>query len=1323
MHNKDISGFRLSPQQKRLWLLQQDSFSSHAMCCLLLEGNLKPEVLKAALQQLVVKHEILRTTFRHISGIKIPVMVVSNTNLLWCELNLSDEEAKEQKAKIQELIQAEKCQDFDLQQGPLLHTCLIRLSAQKHVLLVSLPAICADTQTLKNLVRAISHAYAACIQGEELDDEVVQYVQVSEWQNQLLEDPEAEVGKEYWRQQDLSSLATLTLPFESKSAKKSEFDECSPSVINLEVVQKIEALVKKYDSSADVFFLACWQTLLMRLLGQPDIIVGIGCARREYEELHNVLGLIATWLPIHCHLAPDLRFGEVLELVGQATQDAKEWQDYFVWEHANGSNGKVSAFPIGFEFEELPEKWLAAGISFSLYKQYTCIEPFKVKLTCTRDNDSLSYSFHYNVNGFAAETIQRLAGQFETLLASALAHPDTAISQLDILSQVERQQLLVEFNNTHQDYPKDRCIHQLFEEQVERTPNNAAVVFEDQQLTYAQLNAQANQLAHHLQKIGVGPEVLVGLYVERSLSMIVGLLGILKAGGAYLPLDPALPTESLTLRLQDAQAQVLLTQQSLVNTLPTQTARVISLDKNRDKIAQNSEGNPNSEVKSDNLVYVIFTSGSTGRPKGVAIEHQQLLNYYYAIKDRLNLSVRANFATLSTLAADLGNTTVFTSLCTGGCLHLISSSRAVDPVGLAEYCQRHPIDCLKIVPSHLRVLLASSLPKSILPRQQLILGGEAATWDLIEQIKNMAPECHILNHYGPTEATVGVLTYAVKDKQAGYDSQTVPLGRPLANTQVYVLDEQRRPVPIGIKGELYIGGAGLARGYLNQSNITASRFIANPLIKTHSIASNCGSHLYKTGDLVRCLPDGNIEFIGRVDRQVKMRGFRIELEEIEAVLSQHPGVQQAVVSVQGEDLNNKRLAAYLVPNREQTPSVSNLCSFLKEKLPQYMVPSAFVMLNALPLTSNGKVDLSALPTPNRANCEQQAAFVAPRDTLEVQLVHIWEDILQVSPIGVTDNFFDLGGHSLLAIGLIAQIQHKFRQNLPLATLFQSTTIEQLAGTLRQQISSTSWSPLVEIQRGGSNRPFFCVHPVGGNVFCYVDLAYHLDPNQPFYGLQAAGLNGEQEPCPQIKAMAERYIKAIRAIQPSGPYLLGGWSMGGIVAFEMAQQLQAQGQKVALLALIDATAKVSDTEYTDEDDVTLLGSFAQDLLGLSLEHHDFSVDHFLQLSPEQRLTYILEQGQITNLPISHLFHVFKTNCRAVANYVPLAYPGRVTLFRANNHAESHLDPTMGWGKLAAEGVEIHVVPGNHYTLIGKPYVQVLAEQLRNCLDKAQAFFAN
>ena len=1062
MQNQIIEGFRLSPQQKRFWLLKTDGLiEDFAQCAIRIEGQIEVELLRVALQQVCDRHEVLRTRFHRQAGMKFPLQVIAeSSHIIWNFVDASNLSIQEQSIKV-EAIQAKNHYNYSCEEDLAICADLVKLSAEQHILIIKTPSICADSWTLKNLVREISRAYAACLNATELSEETIQYLQFSEWQNELIEGEDAATGKTYWQQQ-LQSLSELTLPFEGEFTEKKKFIPAVYAIkIESELITKLEAIAFRNNVTISEVLLTCWQILLWQLTEESDIVVRTIFDGRKYEELHEVLGLLAKWLPIRCDVRSQYKFTEVLSQLRSNLQSASEWQEYFLEDDST-----VVDFPVSYEFVELLDRHFAGDVSFTLEKQSICFEPFKLKLTCLQTPESLTAEFQYNTELFDLETIQAIATQFQTLVASVVNNPEATVDELEIISDRIRHQLLVECNNTQINYPQGKLIHQLFEQQVERSLNKIAVVFEQQQLTYAELNARANKVARYLQRQGVKAETLVGICLERSLDFIVALLGILKAGGAYLPLDPAFPTANLAFRLQDAQVSVLLTQTGIFDTEVAQSPKIIYLDADWQAIAQESDTNPNNQLKPENLAYVLYTSGSTGQPKGVAIEHRQILNYVYAIAEKLQLPAGASFATVSTFAADLGNTAIFPALCMGGCLHIIAPHKASDPAALADYFDRHPIDCLKIVPSHLTALLTSSAYNAILPRQCLVLGGEAVSWDLIKIIQQYAPNCRIINHYGPTETTVGVLTYPLSN-QHNYNSKTVPIGRAIANTQVYLLDPQLQPVPIGVPGELYIGGAGLARGYLHQAQLTSEKFVAHPFVE--------GARLYKTGDRARYLPDRNIEFLGRLDDQVKIRGFRIELGEIETILTQHPEVKQAVV-VACEDLPGDRiLAAYIVPKRKPAPSSNDLRHFLQARLPDYMLPSAFAILKAFPLTPNGKIDRRALPAPERV-CPE-VAYVAPRSVVEQQLVEIWAKVLGLERVGIHENFFELGGHSLLLTQLLVQVRDTFQVDLSLGNLFEAPTVLRLAERIeaaRQAKSFTSDRDFVALRAEAVLDP--TIHP-------------------------------------------------------------------------------------------------------------------------------------------------------------------------------------------------------------------------------------------------------
>lgn len=906
-------------------------------------------------------------------------------------------------------------------------------------------------------------------------------------------------------------------------------------------------------------------------------------------------------------------------------------------------------------------------------------------------------------------------------------------SDLPHLTVAERSAWLVERNNPRTDYP-NLPIHQLFEAQVEQTPDAVALVCGDKQLTYRELNNRANQLAHHLQALGVKPDTLVAICVERSLEMVVGLLGVLKAGGAYIPIDPAYPLERRAYKLNDSQAPVILTQARLLETLPASSAKVVLLDADWEVIACESQENPVSETTSDNLAYVIYTSGSTGNPKGVMIPHRGMVNHSLAMAKQFNLQASDRVLQFSSMSFDIIIEELYPSLLNGAAVILRSEEMLSSTTNFLQFIEQERVTILNLPTAYWHELANGlSLLKEPMPAtvRLVVVGGEKASRSIyLTWLQLVGEQVRWLNSYGPTETTVTATVYDPSaDPERERLQSEIPIGRPLANVQAYILDPELQPVPAGEAGELYIGGAGLARGYLNRPDLTAEKFIQNPF------SDDPNSRLYKTGDSVRYLLDGNIEFIGRIDYQVKIRGFRIELGEIEAAIEQHPAVQQTVVLAREDVPGNKRLVAYVVANQEQPFTIGELRNFLKEKLPEYMVPAAFVMLDTLPLTPNGKVDRRALKAPNSIVSGSERPIADPRNQLEFQLTKIWEEILGISPIGIKDNFFELGGHSLLVMRLMARINEIFGKNLPLNALFEVPTVEQLANLLLQAGGAASSGALVAIQPEGSKPPFFCVHEIIGNAIYCQRMARYL-PGQPLYGLQSIGLNGQQ-PHRRVEDMAAHYIQEMQTIQPSGPYYLGGYSFGGYVAFEMARQLQAQGEKVALLALFDAElegrdvrrvplswlwSKVKQVFHSDPKSVWK-GAIAKAKAwwsnkrvkqGQAWESKDWGEEYLSELNQSLHL-------DSNNAMDRSIQRVTEANVEATNNYVPQLYPGRVTLFRAmlDQVPEGwYRDPYLGWSEFATEGIEIKETSSRHTNMFDEPQVKGVAEKLRVCLDKAQ-----
>jgi surfactin family lipopeptide synthetase A len=700
-------------------------------------------------------------------------------------------------------------------------------------------------------------------------------------------------------------------------------------------------------------------------------------------------------------------------------------------------------FQVMFILQNAPRQVLELpGLTLTPLELDSGTAKFDMTLSMIEEAAGLRGWLEYNTDLFDAVTIRRLLGHFRSLLAGILTDPDQRLAELPLLTESERRQLLVAWNATAAQYPKDQCLPQLFEAQVEHTPDATAVVFEDQQLTYRELNVRANQLAHHLRKLGIGPEALVAICVERSLDMVVGLLGILKAGGAYVPLDPAYPMERLVFMLEDAQASVLLTQKRLLASLPEHKTRVICLDTEWEVMAQEPAENPACKVTTGNPAYVIYTSGSTGQPKGVMIPHQGIVNYLAWCTKAYAVAGGSGAPVHSPLGFDLTITSLFSPLLAGQSVVLLPEEQGIEALGTLLRTG-DDFSLVKITPAHLEVL-SQGLPAAaaVGRARALIIGGEALWGESLAFWRTHAPDTRLINEYGPTETVVGCCIYEVPPEAS--IPGPVPIGRPIANTQLYILDPMLQPVPIGVPGELYIGGDGLARGYLNRPDLTAEKFIPNPF------GSEPGARLYKTGDLARHRPDGNLEFLGRLDHQVKLRGFRIELGEIEAVLGGHPAVREAVVVVREDVPGDVRLVAFVVSDREPAPPSRELRAFLQAKLPDYMIPSVFIRLDALPLTPNGKVDRRALPAPDQARPAPEDAFVAPRTPVEEELARIWAQVLGLERVGIHDNFFALGGHSLLATRVVSRLRDTFHTELPLRSLFEAPTVAGLALTIAQR---------------------------------------------------------------------------------------------------------------------------------------------------------------------------------------------------------------------------------------------------------------------------------
>ena len=1074
-------GIRLAPQQRRLWALSRgDGAQSYAArSAVRLNGSLDKAALREAIGRVAGRHEILRTGFRVFPGMDLPVQVIADAAApAHEEIDLTGLGGQAQELELERLFKGRPSRPFT-SEGPTLRTTLVSRSETLHVLLIDLPAACADSITLGNLTREISQDYEVCRLGGGASHSPVQYADVSEVFNELLESDETEAGRAYWRRQDLSSLPNLRLPFGEQASGERVF---APALISARVesavVEKIDAFSREFAASPSVILLACWQLLLWRLTGQADVIVGATFDGRTYEGLSEALGLFARCLPVICHVEADDTFADLVARVGRAANDVYEWQDYFTpppQRGANGDGGELQELPYCFEFEESAPAHTAGDITFSTDRQYVCLNRFRAKLRCVRAGSDVTAELHYDRSLYSAEEVEVLSDQFNALLRSALGGPRGRVADLGILSDEQRRRILTGFNQTGSEYPQGLCVQQLFEEQSARTPERVAVSFEGRRLTYGELNARANRLALQLQDAGVGPEIRVGLYLERGVEAIVGLLGILKAGGAYVPLDPASPAERLAFIISETRLSVLLTQSELRENLPGAAdapVRAICLGRDDDLPATASHPNPRCRATPENLAYIIYTSGSTGRPKGVMVEHRSVVNLSFALSEVVYEGAGGPLAVgLNAPLTFDASVKQLLQLLHGHTLHILPEEVRSDPERFVAFLRRENLSAFDCTPFQLKSLLANGLAEETGGRLQMVLvGGEALderTWRVLARDGRIA----YFNLYGPTECTVDAAVCRVQSSPG-----QATIGRPVPNAEIYILDEQLRPVAIGVPGEIHVGGGGVARGYLERPAHTAERFIPNPF------GGARGGRLYKTGDLARYLPDGRIKYLGRNDHQVKVRGHRVELKEIEAVASEHPSVKEAVAAGR-EGAAGAELFLYVVPSEGALEAdgdgtgepglKAGLREFLRLRLPEYMVPSGFVLLPALPVSANGKVDRARLPDPPKDTSAVQLKYEPPRNELESAIASIWREELHLERVGIHDNFFDLGGSSLVLARVFDRLQTMYGKKLRMVEMFRHPTVNALAEYLsREHPDSFRWEgidKLVDRRKAATKR--------------------------------------------------------------------------------------------------------------------------------------------------------------------------------------------------------------------------------------------------------------
>ncbi len=1315
----------LTSSQLEIWvassLSTEASASFNLSTRLDLTGRLDVPALRRAIQLLVDHHDGLRLSFSP-DGTSMVFAPAVELEIPLVDLSLPD--AQDIEGRLEEISRAQSETPFDLTRSPLVRARIIRCGPERHVVLITIHHVVCDGYSFATLIRNLETAYAALSRGQRPPlKEAKQYSEYVRWKMEKQKSPDFGAAEAHYLSLFSDIPPALDLPTDRLRPSNPTF-RCGEIIhrIDASLITGLRKIGVRHGASLFTTLLAALKVLLYRLSGQGDITVGVFTAGQSLVDGNDLVGDCVNTHALRSSIDRKEPFSAFLTRVQRAVLDMYDHSHYTLGDllkklKAHRDAGRNPLFSVEFNLERALGSGTFGDVRMEARLVPKSFHIRELSLNVKESEESAELGCWFNRDLYDRETVSLWVTYFEQLLRSILAAPEAPIGRLDLLPIDERRSLLAAGNDSAQSYPESRCVHELFEDQADRTPQAVAAVFQDVSITYGELNRRADRVARSLRSAGVQPEDRIGVCVERSLDMLTGLLGILKSGCAYVPLDPAFPRDRLATMLDDAGCRILLTQSGLMRFLSgaetrlaedatppsdlTEGRMVIPIDQELPVV--DSPPPLAREPRSSDLAYVIYTSGSTGRPKGVEIPHRSVVNFLSSMRRRPGITPDDSLLAVTTLSFDIAVLELFLPLVSGARVIIASREEALDGSRLRELLRARSPTVMQATPATWAMLLDAGWPGS--PQLRILCGGEELAPDLARKLLGMCGD--LWNMYGPTETTV----WSSVERVESVDG-SIPLGKPIANTNLFILDEDLQPVPIGVPGELYIGGDGVARGYANRHDLTAERFVRNPL------GDDPGSRLYRTGDLARYRPNGELQFLGRLDHQVKIRGYRIELGEIEETLRRHPATAEVVVLAREDAPGDKRLAAYLTSRNAEPPTTRQLREHLRERLPDYMVPSYFVILDRFPLTANGKIARQKLPKPDLDAAGSGTACVASRDTIELQLTNIWRKVLGVKRIGIKDDFFELGGHSLLALQLFQEIDSGLGRKLPLATLFQATTIEQLAEILRDETWEPNWKSLVPIREGGSRPPLFLVHGAEGNVLIYRRLAHHLGPDQPVYGLQSLGLGADGEVARSFEDMAVEYIREIRSLQPEGPYLLGGYCLGGTLALEMARQLRSQGETVALIALLETY------------NARAIGGVPSRAVRTcrAAQNLGYHVGNFSRIRAAGRWAFLREKYRVLTArtrvwlasrfrkrSYSHLM-VRRANDHAERAYLPARYDGRVALFRPETHFWRLDDPKFGWGDLH-ENLDVYTLPFYPRGMLVEPFVQTLARRLDEAIEAA------
>lgn len=1322
--------------QLRLWFLQQFEPASGAYnvsVVLRMQGSLKLDVLEKAIAEIISRHESLRTTFA--GDPANPEQVIHPpVPLALPMLDLRKLERSAQLQQAHKVIEEQSSAFFDLVQGPLLRVQVVQLASDEYLLPLTMHHIISDGWSLSVFTRELATLYKDFCHGasSSLPALPVQYLDYALWQRECFDGDGLTEQMSYWRGQLEGIPDLLPLPFANPRpavpdyrGARHRFEISGELLLRLKQASRLEGV------TLFMTLLGALQIVLHRYCGSDDIPVGTPHAGRNHSAVEELIGCFINTLVLRTDLSGGPVVRELLKRVRNVALGAYAHQVPFekLVEELSPERdmSRTPLFQTLFVFQNHPEhECVLPGLNLTMEEIDPTAVKFDLGVGLKETGSHLAATISYRCDLFDQKTIAAMAGHFDCILVQLPEKLGMPLSSLDLLTPVERCMILEEWNSTAVEYPRQDRLQDLFEQQVSRTPNAIALIYQGEEFTYQELNRRANCLAHYLLKLGVGPEARAGIFLERSPEMVITMLGILKAGGAYVPLDPAYPADRLSYMLEDARVAVVLTQVPLLVSLPPCSSHIICLESEWPQIALESDRRPETSCSRDNLAYVIYTSGSTGRPKGVAIRHASVVTLMYWARDVFTSTMLKGVLASTSICFDLSVFEIFVPLSWGGTAILVGSV-----LDLPTMPQAKNITLLNTVPSAMRqLLLMKAVPASV---ATVALAGEPLSKTLVEQIYELDHVSQVFNLYGPSEDTT-YSTYAA----LGCDAKTVSIGKPIANSTAYVLDGEMAPVPVSVAGELYLGGEGLARGYLDRPDLTATRFVPDPFADEASP----GQRLYRTGDQVKWSADGSLEFLGRADHQVKLRGFRIELGEIESVLERHSSVRQSAVLVREDHPGGPRLVAYLVRNQESDAlGPLELKSHLRKTLPEYMVPAAFVELPGLPLSPNGKVDRKQLASTAAdalvaADDLERDVRRTPRNNSELFVIAIFEEVLGIKGLLARHNFFELGGHSLSALILAGRLSKTFSKHISVRNVFEYPTIEQMAAFAKEDLAGPS-SSLIPIKSTGNLSPLFFVHPGGGRVMGYLPLSRSLNRNRPFYALQSQGLEEGQDVLWSVEDMAAAYIKEIQRVQPSGPYQIGGWCMGGTIAFEMAQQLHQAGETVSLLAILEDFAYSSPTtrpitaeELQQEEMIHVQKIIAQHfppkfrISGTQLPR-EFSLSFQEQL--ELALAKFKETRQLpqdeTPEQFHRAIHVSAVNLAAKRRYHFQPFFGKAVLFRCVS--SEHPEETYGWGRLVQGGLDVHTYNWQHNEFVAQDpetLAKALEQSMEAGLSRLQSAYA-